>query len=122
MPKLYYRGRKSSENSKSDCNDFVAEETAQEWRVASCLPKGGCLKSESIEINVQSLLQIANPTILEKPGALMMWPIYQLLFDRYYLNLTEDEIEISYKTYKSDSADDMRKIIDDKLTPGTELI
>ena len=52
----------------------------------------------------------------------MMWPIYQLLFDTNYLKLTEDEIAISYKTYKSDSADDMQTIVDDKLTPGTELI
>ena len=52
---------------------------------------------------------------MEKHGALMLYPVYELLFDKDYLALTEDEIAISYKTYKSD---DMQAIIDEKLTPG----
>ena len=48
----------------------------------------------------------------------MLWPIYQLLCNSYFLSLTEDQIAISYKTYKSADADDMQTIIDDKLTPG----
>ena len=34
------------------------------------------------------------------------------------LELTEDQIAISYKTYKSDRADDRQVIIDEKLAPG----
>ena len=60
---------------------------------------------------------MANPTVLEKPGALMIFPIYQLLCGDF-LALTEDQIAISYKTYKSDFPDDMQAIIDGKLTPG----
>ena len=72
-----------------------------------------------------SLFQIANPTVLEKPGALMLAPVYQLLFGEnkphHYLpslELTEDQVAISYKTYKSDDANDIQAIIDQKLTPG----
>ena len=62
--------------------------------------------------------------MLEKPGALMLYPIYQLLFGKMawrdpVLKLTENQIAISYKTYKSDNADDMQAIIDQKLAPGT---
>ena len=53
----------------------------------------------------------------------MLAPIYNLLFgenknDRPSLELTEDQIAISYKTYQSDNADDMQEIIEEKLTPG----
>ena len=70
---------------------------------------------------------MANPTVLEKPGALMLYPIYHLLFgnNSYYepsLELTEDQIAISYKIYKSSDADDMQTIFDDKLTPGIMTI
>ena len=50
----------------------------------------------------------------------MLAPVYELLFGKYQpsLELSEDQISISYKTYKSDNADDMQCIIDQKLTPG----
>ena len=53
----------------------------------------------------------------------MMYPIYQVLFGVDYpdvpsLELAEDQIVITYKTYKSDNADDMQAIIDGRLTPG----
>ena len=48
----------------------------------------------------------------------MLYPVYKLLFDKDYLALTEDQIAISYKTYKSDNENDMQAIIDQKLTPG----
>ena len=53
----------------------------------------------------------------------MLAPIYQLLLgkDEYWgpsLKLTEDQIAISYKTYKLDNDDDMQAIVDEKLTPG----
>ena len=56
--------------------------------------------------------------MLEKPGALMLYPIYQLLFDESFLFLTEDQISISYKTYDSQNEGDMQALIDEKLTPG----
>ena len=51
----------------------------------------------------------------------MLAPIYKLLFQHFsepLLELTEDQVAISYKTYKTDNADDMQAIIDGKLTPG----
>ena len=50
----------------------------------------------------------------------MLAPIYKLLFgDSYYtLCLTEDQVTISYKTYKADNQADMQKIIDQQLAPG----
>ena len=77
------------------------------------------------ETSTKSLVQIANPTVLEKPGVLMLHPIYQLLFGEYnpdftdpYLKLTENQIAVNYKTYRSNDADDMQAIVDGKLTPG----
>ena len=66
---------------------------------------------------------MANQTILESEGALMLKPIYQLLFGQdyesnYYLALARDQVKISYKTYKSDNLADMQTIFDQKLTPG----
>ena len=46
----------------------------------------------------------------------MLYPIYELLF--YFLDLAEDQIAISYKTYKSVDENDMQAIFDEKLTPG----
>ena len=79
------------------------------------------------------IFQIANPTVLEKPGAVMLAPVYQLLFgqidsvdyQKYDLKtkslaLTEDQITISYKTYKADKPSDMREITD-KLAPGEKF-
>ena len=59
----------------------------------------------------------------------MLAPIYQLLFGEHTdynenyksLELTEDQISITYKTYKTDEPAEMQEIIDQKLTPGTEL-
>ena len=62
--------------------------------------------------------------MLEKPGALMMYPIYQLLFGKHSdydpasLELTENDVAISYKVYKSGKAADRQAIIDGSLTPG----
>ena len=66
------------------------------------------------------VFQIANPTVLEKSGALMLAPIYELLFGAGMksLLLTEDQITIYYKTYNSDNSADMNDIIDQKLSPG----
>ena len=47
----------------------------------------------------------------------MLAPVYDLLFNEK-VALSEDQIAISYKTYKSDDANDMQAIIDQKLTPG----
>ena len=56
----------------------------------------------------------------------MMYPIYQVLFGVDYpdvpsLELAEDQIVITYKTYKSDNADDMQAIVDQKLAPGINI-
>ena len=56
----------------------------------------------------------------------MLAPVYQLLFGKHMtfvnpepsLELTEDQIAISYKTYKSNKADDRQAIVDGKLAPG----
>ena len=52
------------------------------------------------------IFQIANPTILENQGALMLAPIYHLLFqedrDSFNLALTHDQIAVCYRTYKTD--------------------
>ena len=56
----------------------------------------------------------------------MIFPIYQLLFGKHEeenwkqpsLELVEDQVAISYKTYKSDDENDMQGITDQKLTPG----
>ena len=57
----------------------------------------------------------------------MLAPIYYLLFreDKSWgrgpsLELTEDEIAISYRKYKSHDVNDMQAIIDQKLTPGND--
>ena len=60
----------------------------------------------------------------------MLAPIYQLLFGKYdhrvfgngpSLELTEDQIAISYKTYKSHNPADMQEIVDKKLAAGNEI-
>ena len=59
----------------------------------------------------------------------MLEPIYRLLFrgDRvyspmkYYLALTQDQIEVSYKTYKSGDMADMQEIFGQKLAPGRKV-
>ena len=64
--------------------------------------------------------------MLEKPGAFMLAPVYQLLFGKNKswepsLELTENQIAISYETYKTDKADDRQAIVDGNLTPGNSL-
>ena len=57
----------------------------------------------------------------------MLAPVYRVLFAKNgkeswlvnpSLELTEDQIAISYKTYKSNRAVDRQTIIDESLTPG----
>ena len=49
----------------------------------------------------------------------MLSPVYQLLFHEWrYLILTEDQVTISYKTYKTDDESDMQEIIEQNLAPG----
>ena len=59
----------------------------------------------------------------------MIAPIYYLLFGqastsfetdtkRRSLDLTEDQVNIKYTTYKTNNPDDMQTIIDQKLAPG----
>ena len=62
---------------------------------------------------------------MEKPGALMLAPIYQLLFGenelRHWmktLELVEDQVIVFYKTYKTNNRDNMQAIVDQKLAPG----
>ena len=74
---------------------------------------------------------MANPTVLEKAGAFMIGPIYDLLFCENgrglangrgwikTLELAENETVIYYKTYKTDDPDNMQAIIDQNLAPGT---
>ena len=54
----------------------------------------------------------------------MLAPIYELLFDGWSnsLVLTEDQVTISYKTYKADDESDMQEIIDQNLAPGEKFI
>ena len=52
----------------------------------------------------------------------MLAPIYELLFREYYLALTEDQVVISYKTYKNNKPNDMQAIVDQKLAPGINLL
>ena len=73
-------------------------------------------------LNLSIVFQIANPTVLEKPGAFMLAPVYKLLFVYTdYLCLNEDQIIISYKTYKSDKPSDMKKITVNRLAPGEKF-
>ena len=57
----------------------------------------------------------------------MLAPIYQLLFGEHQgwhttsLELTEDQIAISYKTYKSHNPADMQEIVDQKLAAGNQI-
>ena len=59
----------------------------------------------------------------------MLAPIYELLFGKHgqqswktkSLELTEDQIAISYKTYKSHNPADMQEIVDQKLAAGNEI-
>ena len=48
----------------------------------------------------------------------MLAPIYELLFGRYKLALTEDQVIISYNVYKAEESSDMQEILDKKLAPG----
>ena len=59
----------------------------------------------------------------------MLAPIYQLLFgqnnggpfrEQPSLELTEDQITISYKTYKTDNPSHMQEIVDQKLAAGNK--
>ena len=65
---------------------------------------------------------------MEKPGALMLAPVYKILFGKFFgdgtpsLELTEDQVAISYKIYKSGKADDRQTIVDENLTPGIMTI
>ena len=68
------------------------------------------------EVSHTNHFQISNPTVLEKPGAFMLAPIHRLI--DFWLDLTEDQITISYKTYKTDNLADMNEIIDQQLAPG----
>ena len=62
----------------------------------------------------------------------MLAPIYKLLFGKHKhyigvgeyvqsLELTEDQIAISYKTYKSHNPADMQEIVDQKLAAGNQI-
>ena len=55
---------------------------------------------------------------MEKPGAIMLQPVYELLFDGHRLVLTEDQVAISYKTYKTSDEKDRQSVVDQKLAPG----
>ena len=68
------------------------------------------------------MFQIANPTILETQGALMLAPIHTLLFDQSLLGLSKQQVSIFYKTYKSNNPVDMQAIIDQKLSPGKQIV
>ena len=68
------------------------------------------------------MFQIAYPTVLEKPGALMLAPVYKLLFGEDSLALTENQVVISYKTYKANNRADMQEIVDNKLAPGDNFL
>ena len=48
----------------------------------------------------------------------MLQPIHELLFDQFFLALTTDQIQISYKIYRSDNECDRQAVIDQKLKPG----
>ena len=50
----------------------------------------------------------------------MLAPVYELLFYDSFdaLCLTEDQVTISYKTYKADNQADMQEITDQQLAPG----
>ena len=59
----------------------------------------------------------------------MLAPVYELLFGQNKpdilitnsLELTEDQIIISYETYKSDKPSDMKKITENRLAPGEKF-
>ena len=64
---------------------------------------------------------------MEKSGVLMLAPVYKLFFGQnkewiQSLELTEDQISITYKTYKTNKAADLQEIINQKLAPGTIII
>ena len=51
----------------------------------------------------------------------MLAPIYELLFNKTYdsLLLNQDQVKISYKTYKTEESNEMQEIVDQQLAPGT---
>ena len=51
----------------------------------------------------------------------MLQPIYDLLFNKYRLDLKKDELVISYQTYQSTDLTDMQAIVDQQLAPGKIL-
>ena len=58
----------------------------------------------------------------------MLAPVYQLLLGQHdpesrkiSLELTEDQVTITYKTYKADNQADMQEIIDQQLAPGEKF-
>ena len=78
----------------------------------------------SCTIHFLITVQIANPTVLEKPGAFMLAPIYRLLFGQCTpysansLELTEDQVAVTYKTYRTDDPAALKAVVDQKLAPG----
>ena len=61
--------------------------------------------------------------MLEKPGALMISPIYNMLFGEEEYNpkkllLSEGQVSLSYKAYKTQCDSDMQLIRTLKLAPG----
>ena len=51
----------------------------------------------------------------------MLAPIYDLITKWSYLALNEDQINISYKAYKTDNQRDMQEIISHRLAPGEKF-
>ena len=55
----------------------------------------------------------------------MIYPVYQLLFGQKHnddykpsLKLKENQVDISYKTYRTDDDSDVSAINDQQITPG----
>ena len=48
----------------------------------------------------------------------MLEPVYRLLFGRFCLALSQDQVKIRYKVYKANDLGHMQTITDQKLAPG----
>ena len=125
------------EYKKGECLEFISNENNHEkirnLIAMILLPKKIHLSDESQAAYLRAavsrvsdrkllsgMFQIANPTILENEGALMLEPVYRLLFGRNTANLglTRDQVKVYYRTYKLNDPDDLQTITDQKLAPG----
>merc|ERR1719343_348645 len=86
--KTMFKAGKINEERKKTCLRWISnDKTHKEIRnliAMILLPKKLHKNDESQAAYLKAAVsRIANPTVLEKPGALMLYPIYHLLFGKH---------------------------------------